>query len=57
MIRVAYLDEGGRETAAVRSRSGPATRVVAVIASIVVVLGVVPTFAGIAWLMTVLGLR
>jgi hypothetical protein len=30
---------------------------VAVIASIVVVLGVVPTFAGIAWLMTVLGLR
>jgi NADH-quinone oxidoreductase subunit N len=57
VIRVAYLDEGERETAAVRSRSGPATRVVAVIASIVVVLGVVPTFAGIAWLMTVLGLR
>jgi NADH-quinone oxidoreductase subunit N len=57
VIRVAYLDEGERETATVRPRPGPATRVVAVIASIVVVLGVVPTFAGIAWLMTVLGLR
>jgi NADH-quinone oxidoreductase subunit N len=57
VIRVMYLEDGdGRRRPPSRS-AGPASRVVAVIACAVLVLGVVPTFEGIAWLMTALGLR
>jgi NADH-quinone oxidoreductase subunit N len=57
VIRVMYLEDGDGDTRAARRSAGPASRTVATIACAVVVLGVVPTFEGIAWLMTALGLR
>jgi len=52
-----YLEDGDGDTRAARRSAGPASRTVVTIACAVVVLGVVPTFEGIAWLMTALGLR
>lgn len=57
VIRVMYLEDGDGAGRPATRASGPASRVVAAIACIVVILGVVPTFEGVAWLMTALGLR
>ncbi len=57
VIRVMYLDDGESAGEAPRAAAGPASRAAAVVAGAVLTLGIVPTFAGIAWLMTILGLQ
>lgn len=59
VVRVMYL-EGSEDAPATRWSAGPAGRVVVAIAVLVVLIGVVPTFAGadwMAWLTSMFGLR
>ena len=56
VIRVMYFDEGDG-VPRVRAAVGPASVVTGAIAVAVVALGIAPVFAGVNWLMSVIGLR
>ena len=56
VIRVMYFEEGDG-TPRPQATARPASRVTGAIAIVLVIVGVAPVFAGINWLMTIMGLR